>query len=105
MAARLACRRLSTPSRIASRADHGPVLSVPPIILRKRGIEEVWSPSKGTETSMLSIGRACSEVFQGEALRRVLIEGHEYERAALDALAADGFASPLVQHTSAALPP
>ena len=105
MAARLACRRLSTPSRIASRADHGPVLSVPPIILRKRGIEEVWSPSKGTETSMLSIGRACSEVFQGEALRSVLIEGHEYEKAALDALAADGFASPLVQHTSAALPP
>ena len=98
-------RRFCAASHIASRADHGPVLSVPPIVLKKDGIKEVWSPAPGEEKEMLSIGRACSEVFQGTALRDVLIGGHEYEKAALDALGSDAFANPLVQHTSAALPP
>mmetsp|Transcript_13026 Transcript_13026/g.38791 ORF Transcript_13026/g.38791 Transcript_13026/m.38791 type:complete len:464 (+) Transcript_13026:651-2042(+) len=97
-------RALSSAPRIVSRADHGPVLNVPPLIVQKKGIEHVWGMPDGAEKEVLSIGGACSEVFQGSQLASVLQPGHDYEARALAALKGEDFAPALVQHTSAALP-
>ena len=54
---------------------------------------------------MLVVGGACSEVFGGPHLAKVLQAGAAYEAEVLASVAKCEPASPLVQHTSSSVPP
>jgi len=74
--------------------------------LRKCGIRHVrLDPETGEERETYVLGGACSEMFSGPRLARVLAPGIEMETRALHCLEEDGFAETLSVHTSAGLPP
>ena len=94
----------TTASHVAARM---PVGSLPPTVVQKRGIEQVWqTDDKAAKASkeggkvVYALGAACSEIFTGANLAELLRSGHELEAEALSRLAADQLAPPLVQHSS-----
>lgn len=62
-------------------------------------------PVSGTESEVMAIGLACSEVFSGHRLAQLLRPGFNYEREVLGQLEADCPAQALSIHTSAGVPP
>jgi len=91
-------------------AGRGPVGHVegpvPGPTLRKRGIRHVrLNPSTGEEQETFVLGGACSEIFSGSRLAKVLTTGVEAQKRALEQLHADTYAETLSIHTSAGLPP
>eukprot|EP00928_Gymnodinium_smaydae_P022135 TRINITY_DN18688_c0_g2_i1.p1 TRINITY_DN18688_c0_g2~~TRINITY_DN18688_c0_g2_i1.p1 ORF type:complete len:472 (-),score=69.37 TRINITY_DN18688_c0_g2_i1:214-1566(-) len=80
--------------------------NLPGPTLRKRGLRHVrLDPNTGEEKETFVLGGACSEIFSGSRLAKVLAPGAEAERRALESLANDDFAETLSIHTSAGLPP
>ena len=94
-----AARRFS--GLVALRKEHGPIGNVPPIALERAGIYVRCDDN--VEGVSVLLGNACSEIFAGPALAKVLRAGHAYEARVLAALDAGTAAQPLVQHTAAAI--
>jgi hypothetical protein len=67
----------------------------------KRGTVASTRPQEHT----MVVGGACSAVFSGKNLHRVLLPGYELETRAMEALANGEPAPPLSIHTSAGTPP
>jgi len=67
----------------------------------KRGTAASTRPQEHT----MVVGGACSAVFSGKNLHRVLLPGYELESRAMEALARGEPAPPLSIHTSAGSPP
>ena len=88
--------------RVSYRPNHGPLSSIPPRTHAKRGIEHTWN--NGGER-VLVVGGACSEIFGGPQLVKVLQSGLDYETAILEKVSSGVPAPPLVQHTSSSVPP
>lgn len=87
--------------RISARPGHGPLGCTPPATHTKRGIEHTWNDG---EKRVICCGQACSEIFGGPHLAKVLQPGMEYEAAQLAKIANGMPAGPLCQHTSTSLP-
>ena len=99
-------RRSLAPARrfsglVALRKEHGAIGNVPPIVLERAGI--YMRCDDNDEGVSVLLGNACSEIFAGPALAKVLRAGHAYEARVLAALDAGTAAQPLVQHTAAAI--
>lgn len=77
--------------------------SVHPVVLTKNK-QYHTRQIEGMQQNTLACGLACSEIFSGRNLAKVLRPGFEYERAVLDALERDEEAPPLSIHTSAGVP-
>ena len=78
--------------RVSCRPNHGPMGSVPPCTHSKRGVEHTWN--NGVER-VLVVGGACSEIFGGSQLVKVLQPGADYEAAVLANVSAGKPAPPL----------
>lgn len=82
-----------------------PVGSTYPLVTAKKGPSLTRSDSHGSSCQVLACGLACSEIFHGPTLARLLSPAHSLEAAALSALRSDQPAPPLAIHTSAGIPP
>ncbi|KAL1521274.1 hypothetical protein AB1Y20_020943 [Prymnesium parvum] len=111
---RVRCRRSAVPTakdvaairatfrRVSARPNHGALGCIPPATHTKRGTLHTWN---GGAERMLVVGGACSEIFGGPHLAKMLRPGLEYEAAVLAKVERGEPAAPLVQHTSTSLPP
>mmetsp|Transcript_31217 Transcript_31217/g.75462 ORF Transcript_31217/g.75462 Transcript_31217/m.75462 type:complete len:522 (+) Transcript_31217:378-1943(+) len=72
-----------------------------PVVLKKNGVRHLRRLPSGEDKEVLSVGLACSEVFSGPRLGKLLRPGFDYERSVMEQLmSGDGTASPLSNHTS-----
>jgi len=90
-------------SRFAGRAPVGSSVAVGSMIGKQCLLTKRFRGGKMEET--LAIGAACSEVFSGPRLAKILRPAVEYQLRALTALEEDALVNPLSIHTSVALPP
>lgn len=84
-------------SHFAARRPAGVVY---PITLAKNGCYHTQLMPDGSQREILACGLACSEVFSGPNLARLLQPGLEYEQRVMRDLAAGVPAEPLWLHTS-----
>jgi len=69
-------------------------------VVRKQGLRHTRrDTATGAECEVLLLGGACSEVFTGPRLAKVLTPAFELQKRTMDALAAGQPAPPLSNHT------
>lgn len=90
-------------ANVAGRATVGNTAGVG-AVLRKGGIRTTRMRAGALEEEVLVLGGACSEVFSGPRLARVLRPAVEHQTKALAALEAEEPCSPLSVHTSVGVP-
>jgi len=86
--------------RVSGRDPYGVIA---PRCQTKKGVHHTRSYGDKVEKTMV-VGAACSEVFSGPRLAKVLHQGFEYEKIAMRNLWMDEAAPPLSIHTSAGVP-
>jgi len=90
-----------TPKHLGCRAGKA---ALPSYVATRNCLEAVYVTDKPGTPATMMLGNACSEIFSGANLARMLHSGHMYETNTLAKLAAGEPAPPLVQHTAAGLP-
>lgn len=89
-----------SPTKHEKYAGRVPAGLQQPVVLKKNGVRHLRRLPSGEEKEVLSVGLACSEVFSGPILGKILQPGFDYERSVMEQLMAGDAASPLSTHTS-----